>query len=446
MSAANNRFRLVCTAIVLLLACALAGTASARPAGQMTAHIAAETNKAPKVTKQPASSTVEEGQSASFNATASGVPAPSVQWERSTNGGASWSAIEGATASTYTIAATTAAENASQYRAVFKNVAGEATSKAATLTVQKAPAIVKQPTNVTVEEGQNAVFEATASGSPAPTVKWETSANAGKTWTAVAGATSTTLTLTAVKTSSSGRQYRATFKNSTGEATSEAATLTVQSHPAVTKQPTNASVNEGQSATFEATASGSPTPTVQWEVSTDGGGTWSPIEGALSNRLTIVSASAAEDGHMFRAVFTNAAGSATTQAALLTVHAPPVVTQQPSGVTVEVGEDATFEATASGFPTPTVQWELSTDEGKTWTAVSGATSPQLTINAAQASASGHEYRAVFTNSAGKTTSNRGHLDRGHEPLQRGRLGRQHLRPAGRLRGLLQRRARACERP
>src|SRR5664280_973035 len=81
-------------------------------------------------------------------------------------------------------------ESGNQFRARFKNAVGEATSKAATLTVQQTPAITKQPVSVTVEEGQNAVFEATASGSPSPTIKWETSAHAGKTWTAVAGVTS----------------------------------------------------------------------------------------------------------------------------------------------------------------------------------------------------------------------------------------------------------------
>src|SRR4029077_11685934 len=59
--------------------------------------------------------------------------------------------------------------------------------------------------------------------------------------------------------------------------------------PKVTKQPTNKTVEEGQSVTFESTASGTPTPTEQWERSTNGGSTWSPIEGATSSQLTIAS-------------------------------------------------------------------------------------------------------------------------------------------------------------
>lgn len=116
-------------AATLLALALLANTAGARPASTAGATPAVETNKAPKVTKQPGSVTVEDGQSTSFTAVASGTPAPTVQWERSTNGGGTWAPIEGATAGTYAIASAKVSETASQYRAVFKNVAGEATSK-----------------------------------------------------------------------------------------------------------------------------------------------------------------------------------------------------------------------------------------------------------------------------------------------------------------------------
>ena len=380
------------------------GSAGARALGPLAARIAAETNKAPKVTKQPANATVEQGHAATFVSAASGVPTPTVRWELSTDGGSSWAPIENANSATLTIAGAKASENGDEVRAVYTNVAGEATSKAATLTVQYAPALTKQPSSVTVEEGQSALFEATASGSPAPTVKWETSANGGKTWTVVAGATSSSLTIVSVKSTSSGHEYRATFKNALGEVTSQAATLTVQQAPAVTKQPVSVSVNEGQSAVFEATASGFPTPTVQWQVSTDGGGTWNPLEGATSTRLTVASASTSENGFEYRAAFTNIAGSVTSEAATMSVHALPFVTQQPAGVMVQAGEGATFEATAGGFPAPSVQWEISTNGGTTWSSVEGATADQLTIEHATTAENGHQYRAVFTNAYGKATS------------------------------------------
>ncbi len=391
-------------AIVVLAFCASSGGAAAQPAGALRAVPAAETTKAPHVTKQPVGPTVEEGQSASMTAIASGTPAPTVQWERSLDGGATWAPIEDATATTFTIAAATTSENANQFRATFKNVAGQEASRAVVLTVQKAPVITAQPLSKTVEEGQNATFEATAAGLPVPTVKWETSANGGKTWTTVSGATSAQLTIVAAKTSLTGHEYRASFKNTVGEATSQPATLTVQNAPAITHQPADVTVNEGQPAQFEVGASGFPAPGVQWEISTDGGESWSPVEGATTTTLTIAAADRAEDGHSYRAVLHNAAGTVTSRAAQLTVHAVPVVTEQPAGMTVEIGDEATFEAVASGFPTPTIQWELSSDEGKTWTAIAGATSSSLTIAEAKASDNGHQFRAMFTNAAGKTAS------------------------------------------
>src|SRR5204862_4351694 len=205
--------------VLLLLACTLfSGAALAATA--------------PKITTQPVSQTVEEGQSATFTAAASGSPTPTVQWEISIDGGTTWLAIEGATSTQYTIASAKTSENGYRFRAVFKNEAGQATSKAATLTVRVFPDIIKQPQSTTVEEGQSATFEATASGFPAPTVQWQSSSDGGATWSNVSGATSTQLTLASVKTSSNGNRYRAVFKNTAGSVTSEAATLTVQTAPA----------------------------------------------------------------------------------------------------------------------------------------------------------------------------------------------------------------------
>lgn len=358
---------------------------------------------APGVSKQPVSTTVEAGSPATFVVVLTGVPTPSVQWERSTNAGVSWSPLEGATSTTLTIPSTSVSETGYLIRAVATNAAGSVTTSAATLTVQSPPQVTEQPQSVTVEEPAPASFHAAATGSPAPTVQWETSANGG-TWTAVAGATSPTLVIAASKTTESGHYFRAKFSNAAGKATSEAAILTVQKAPAITKQPVSIKVEAGNPASFTAAASGFPAPTVQWQRSTDGGASWSNIEGATSATLTIPSPVIAEDGYRFRAVFTNVAGTATTAAAILTVHEPPAVTLQPQNQIVVVGETATFTTEGTGYPAPTVQWQVSTNSGSTWTAISGATSPTLTLLNPQLSESGRQYRAVYTNSEGSATS------------------------------------------
>ena len=115
------------------------------------------------------------------------------------------------------------------------------------------------------------------------------------------------------------------FTNSQGSATPTTATLTVipaLAAPVVTINPANQSVNVGQTATFTAAASGNPTPTVQWQVSTNGGTTFTNVAGATSTTLSFVT-TAAQTGNKYRAVFTNSQGSATTTAATLMVNAFP---------------------------------------------------------------------------------------------------------------------------
>ncbi len=263
----------------LLLAVLCSASASARVAGVTPA---VEKEKAPTISKQPKPVTVEEGRSAVFEATAAGVPTPSVQWEVSTNGGSIWSKVEGGTSDLLTIASAKTSESGDEFRAFFENKTGTATSKAVTLTVDRKPVVTKQPASVTVEEGHSAVFEAAASGFPAPTVQWQISTNGGGTWRNVGKATSDQLTIVSTKTSESGDEYRAVFENEAAEKTeaviSNMATLTVQNLPAVTKQPVSLTVEEGQGASFEATGSGFPTPTVQWEISTNAGSAWSPVD------------------------------------------------------------------------------------------------------------------------------------------------------------------------
>ena len=92
---------------------------------------------APQVTTQPASQTWCAGGIATFNSGASGGPAPTVQWQESTNG-TTWTNIGGATSSTLSFT-TAIGDNNKQYRAVWTNIAGVVNSNAATLTVNAIP-------------------------------------------------------------------------------------------------------------------------------------------------------------------------------------------------------------------------------------------------------------------------------------------------------------------
>ena len=89
---------------------------------------------APSITTQPTSRSVTAGQTASFNVTATGAAPLSYQWNRNST------AISGATSSSYTTSATTSSDNGAQFTVVVSNNAGSATSNAAILTVNAAPA------------------------------------------------------------------------------------------------------------------------------------------------------------------------------------------------------------------------------------------------------------------------------------------------------------------
>jgi hypothetical protein len=191
--------------------------------------------------------------------------------------------------------------------------------------VEGAPKITSQPTDRTVLVGETAAFEAAASGEPQPTVQWEESTDVGKSWHAIGAATSNKLEVAEAKESQSKNEYRATFKNSKGEKQTRAATLTVLAPkaPEVTRPPSNATVTEGETAAFEASASGTPEPKVQWEASSNGGASWSPVAGAESGRLLVAGAKVSQSGSSYRARFTNKSGAAVSAAATLTVNSKP---------------------------------------------------------------------------------------------------------------------------
>ncbi|PYT92525.1 MAG: hypothetical protein DMG36_14540, partial [Acidobacteria bacterium] len=177
---------------------------------------------APAITSQPASQTVTAGQAATFAVVASGTAPLSYQWQKN---GAN---IAGATSSSYTTPATTTSDSGSTFVVVVSNSAGTATSNAATLTVNPAPvlpAITTQPSNQTVTAGQAATFTVVASGTAPLSYQWQ------KNGANIAGATSSSYITSATTTSDSGSTFKVVVSNSAGTATSNSATLTVNSAP-----------------------------------------------------------------------------------------------------------------------------------------------------------------------------------------------------------------------
>lgn len=142
----------------------------------------------------------------------------------------------------------------------------------------------------------------------------------------------------------------------------ETLTIAVDLLPSITTQPVGQTVAPGDSATFTAAASGTPAPTVQWQVSSDGGTTWSPIDGATAPTLTVTNVSASANGNEYEAVFSNNAGRATTNPATLHVVAPTTIAYVPAqpgsvvyGQAVTLTVTVTSSVSGLGAPAGSVQ-------------------------------------------------------------------------------------------
>ena len=79
------------------------------------------------------------------------------------------------------------------------------------------------------------------------------------------------------------------------------------------------------------------------------------------------------------------------------------VTVNPTSQVVASGDTVTLSAAASADPPPLVQWQISTDDGRTFTNIAGATAASYSFTATTAQ-NGDQYRAVFTNSQGSATT------------------------------------------
>ncbi|HUG09429.1 MAG TPA: immunoglobulin domain-containing protein, partial [Opitutaceae bacterium] len=191
------------------------------------------TGEVPAITSHPASQTVDEGDPATFTVVATGTAPLSYQWKK---GGVD---ISGATSATYSIANVTAGD-AGIYTVVVSNFSGSVTSNAATLSVNVPPAITSHPTSLTAVLGSDVAFSVTASGTNPLSFQWRL--NGGN----ITGATSATLTLTNVHAGNAGT-YTCVVTNVAGSATSDPATLTLDSTPRIINVSCLASAGAGDS-------------------------------------------------------------------------------------------------------------------------------------------------------------------------------------------------------
>ena len=257
---------LFCVGVAALNLAGCAGVVTSVPSGNAPVSSAS----APAITSQPLSQTVTAGQPATFTVNATGTAPLTFQWQK--NG----TALAGATALTYTTPTTTMSDNGAQFSAMVSNSAGNATSSAATLTVNSAavaPAITTQPTNQNVTAGQTASFSVTAAGTAPLSYQWQ------KNGTPISDATSSSYTTPAITASDNNSQFTVVVSNSAGSVTSNAAILSVNTGGLATDctifaSPTGNDANSGSSATAAKTFNGAANATQPGSVLCLLGGTY----------------------------------------------------------------------------------------------------------------------------------------------------------------------------
>ena len=186
---------------------------------------------APTITSQPASRTVNVGQTATFTVTASGTGSLTYQWKK--NGGV----IGGANAASFTTPPAAASDNGASFTVTVTGTSGSVTSNAATLTVNGPPSITAQPASKTVLAGQTATFSVTAAGTGALSYQWN------KGGAPIGGATASSYTTPATTTADSGTQFTVTVTNSVGNVTSNPASLTVNASATLILNANQTSLN-----------------------------------------------------------------------------------------------------------------------------------------------------------------------------------------------------------
>jgi len=183
------------------------------------------------------------------------------------------------------------------------------------------PSIVTQPVPVSVTAGQPAAFSVAASGTAPLAYQWQRNA------VDIGGATGATYAIASAALGDNFASFRVVVSNVALTVTSTAAQLTVSAPnvaPAIVTPPLDSRVTSPATATFSVVAVGTPAPTLQWQLSTNNGGSWADIPGATSASYTTPATATGDSFNRFRVVATNIAGSATSPLATLIVD-PPIV-------------------------------------------------------------------------------------------------------------------------
>jgi len=339
--------------------------------------------------------TAVAGASLVLNPVVTGNPAPACQWQ--TNG----INLDGATNASLSLTGIQASQNGLVYSLIASNLMGVVTNSM-TLSVLVTPSITGLA-NQAVYVGTSPVLNASVSGMPTPTLRWQLNGldladGLNGNGATISGSTSSALSIVNAQAADTGT-YSLIASNSAGIVTNSLYLLVSASDVQPTLVgPTNITVIQGNGGTFSAAAYyGLPQPTLQW---LDPAGV--PIVDATNTSLAVPNVQFSQNGAVYFLVASNAVGSV-TNSATLSVIVPPGIASQPSNLTVTNTQAAAFVVGVTGVPAPTFQWYRN-GVAISSAANNSATNDTLVIAATTAADAGSSYYVKVTNAAGSTNS------------------------------------------
>ena len=287
------------------------------------------------------------------------------------------------------------------------STAGAITLNASTVTLgcsssSSSTVITTQPGSQTACAGSSTSFSVSATGTGL-TYQWRNGSTNISNGTHISGATTATLTINPVATTDAANNYNVII-SSTAAAndTSSNASLIVNSVTAATVA--SQTVCSGTNAVFavSATSTGPATISYQWQLSANGGTSFSNISGATAASYTVTAPAGTLDNNQYRAlVSSGSCTSFTSTSGTLRVNGVSAATV--AGQTVCSGANAVFTVspTYSGPTGLTYQWMISTNGGTSFSNISGATASSYTVTAPGGSSDNYQYETVVTSKIGR---------------------------------------------
>ncbi|TDD75178.1 immunoglobulin domain-containing protein [Flavobacterium caseinilyticum] len=381
----------------------VSGTA---PCTAVTSNISSlVVNQIVAVNTQPApTQTVCSGTSASFNVVATGTGL-TYQWRKGTTNLTNGGTISGATTATLTINPTVSGDAASDYNVVITGTVPCAplTSNNATLVINQAVSIITQPpATQTLCSGGTATLNVNATGAGL-IYQWRKGSTNLVNGANIAGANSSTLTLSNLQTTDTANDYNVVITG-TGPCiplTSNNSILIINRLVTINTQPSNVGVCASNPATFGVVASGDGL-TFQWYKGIIGSGVAvvnsANITGANTNVLNFAQAALTDDGPYYAIVSgISPCAAITSDQVTLNIDQSIAITSQPISKTVcEDTANVSFSVTADAGGDPlTYQWR------KNGGNITGETSATYTITTAALSDAGN-YDVIISGSSGYT--------------------------------------------